>query len=249
MKKTLTILLLLTVFIPGIISASERGFSKEKNSFSVFLNTRIEKITSFFKNIKEPRYVEEESNVSDFKVVFDTEKGALVYPSSETVNEIVKEDIKLPEENIVKPIAVPTITPSVVAPLSPVKIPAVKQPVKVPETHPIIRQPVTTAPPVVKDPVIQAPIKEPTTDGKINEDMQIMYWWGKVNRHLENSDWKTDPDGVSGANLDMLTYCKKWYPNSVGIKENKLVTIDGWKDRGNLSEYTTTKMSYYCLQK
>ena len=28
-----------------------------------------------------------------------------------------------------------------------------------------------------------------------------------------------DPDGTSGANLDMLQYCQKWYPDTVAVVE------------------------------
>ncbi len=87
------------------------------------------------------------------------------------------------------------------------------------------------------------------SDTKIDSDMQIMYWWGKVNQHMEKGDWETDPDGSSGADIDMLTYCKKWYPKTISVKENELVTADGWHDAGNVGEYTTKKMSYYCVQK
>ncbi len=112
---------------------------------------------------------------------------------------------------------------------------------------------VTPVKPIATDPtpvVIQTKDDDGDKDeSKIDSGMQIMYWWGKVNQHMEKGDWETDPDGVSGADLDMLTYCKKWYPNSIAVKENKLVTTDGWKNRGNLSEFTSTKMSYYCVQK
>lgn len=87
-----------------------------------------------------------------------------------------------------------------------------------------------------------------SSEGKVDSDMQIMYWWGKVNQHLEDGDWETDPDGTSGASIDMLDYCQKWYPDTIAVKENKLVTTDGWKNAGNLGDFTTMKMSYYCLQ-
>jgi hypothetical protein len=80
---------------------------------------------------------------------------------------------------------------------------------------------------------------------------RIMYWYGKVNQHwdLNQGVWKTDSDGVSGANLDKLEYCKKFYPNTIAVREYKYETIDTWKDRGNLGRYGSTKLSYECLQR
>ncbi len=79
---------------------------------------------------------------------------------------------------------------------------------------------------------------------------KVMFWWGKVNQHinLTTGSWETDPDGISGANLDYLTYCKKWYPNTISIEPYKLETIDTWHERYNLNNHTSTKMSYLCVQ-
>ena len=79
---------------------------------------------------------------------------------------------------------------------------------------------------------------------------RIMYWWGKVNQHTDaNGNWLTDPDGVSGADLDKLTYCKKFYQNTIGVEDYMLETTDTWRDRGNVGgPYTSTKMSTKCLQ-
>lgn len=103
----------------------------------------------------------------------------------------------------------------------------------------------------IKDPV--KPIDDNqdevnTVDGNQDKTKQIMYWWGKVNLHLENNIWTTDPDGTSGANLDKLTYCKKWYPGTVSFKENELTFSDAWRNAGNTSSFTAIKMSYYCIQ-
>lgn len=76
---------------------------------------------------------------------------------------------------------------------------------------------------------------------------RVAYWYGKVNQHTENGVWKTDPDGVSGANLDMLAYCKKWYPNTVSFESYKLETFSGWREAGNNGNYTSTKQSYKCV--
>jgi len=79
---------------------------------------------------------------------------------------------------------------------------------------------------------------------------KIAYWWGKVNQHIgENGTWMTDPDGVSGANLDKLAYCQKWYPNTISVKSYKNETISDWRNRGNVGgPFTNTKQSYECVQ-
>jgi len=76
---------------------------------------------------------------------------------------------------------------------------------------------------------------------------RIAYWWGKVNQHTEEGIWKTDPDGRSGANIDMLTYCKKWYPDTIKINEYKSETIE-FKSAGNKGSYISTRTSYECVQ-
>ncbi len=87
----------------------------------------------------------------------------------------------------------------------------------------------------------------PTTD----TTPRIMYWSGKVNQHVDSKtgQWETDPDGVSGANINKLTYCKKWYPNTVEVDDYKNETINTWRAAGNIGEYPSTKMSYECVQK
>jgi len=79
---------------------------------------------------------------------------------------------------------------------------------------------------------------------------RIMYWWGKVNQHwnIDKGAWETDSDGASGADLDKLTYCKKFYPNTIKVEEYKNETSAIWHDRGNLNQYHSIKMSYRCIQ-
>lgn len=79
---------------------------------------------------------------------------------------------------------------------------------------------------------------------------RIMYFSGKVNQHTDvKGNWLTDPDGTSGANLDKLTYCKKWFPNTIKVEDYKLETISGWRNRGNVDgPFTSTKMSTKCVQ-
>lgn len=79
---------------------------------------------------------------------------------------------------------------------------------------------------------------------------RISVWSGKVNQHvdIDSSEWQTDPDGSSGAGIDKLTYCKKWYPNTASVVEYKNETINSWHNGGNTGNYVSTKMSYKCVQ-
>jgi hypothetical protein len=85
----------------------------------------------------------------------------------------------------------------------------------------------------------------PTTD----LTPRISYWEGKVNQHVDitSSTWQTDIDGDSGAFIDKLTYCKKFYPLTKNVIDYKMETITSWHDADNLSNYTNTKMSYKCV--
>ena len=80
---------------------------------------------------------------------------------------------------------------------------------------------------------------------------RISYWYGKVNQHIDTSNglWMTDPDGTSSASINKLTYCKKWYPGTVGVSSAILpVTINTWHSAGNVGDYTNTTTAYVCLQ-
>jgi len=77
---------------------------------------------------------------------------------------------------------------------------------------------------------------------------RVAFWSGKVNQHTEDGVWKTDSDGISGAGVDKLDYCRKFYPNTLEVKEYKEETISDWKEMGNKGSYTSTKMSYECVQ-
>ncbi|MFA6393046.1 MAG: Ig-like domain-containing protein [Candidatus Paceibacterota bacterium] len=95
-----------------------------------------------------------------------------------------------------------------------------------------------------KCPNVAAPIT-PTTDGT----PRISYWSGKINQHVDIGAqmWQTDADGVSGADIDKLTYCKKWYPKTTSVVEYKNETINAWHDRGNVNDYQNTRISYKCV--
>ncbi|MDP2736725.1 MAG: hypothetical protein Q8O59_03010 [bacterium] len=83
---------------------------------------------------------------------------------------------------------------------------------------------------------------------------RISIWYGKVNQHVNTTTgkWETDPDGVSGANIDTLTYCKKWYPKTSSYKLYKKEKITFY-DRGNTQSYwskdayTIENSSYQCV--
>jgi hypothetical protein len=88
-----------------------------------------------------------------------------------------------------------------------------------------------------------------TTTAVIDTTPRVMMWYGKVNQHWDTAtnSWATDADGVSGANLDILTYCKKYYPQTTSIKQYKEETTDTWKAAGNTGSYTSIKPSYECV--
>jgi hypothetical protein len=77
---------------------------------------------------------------------------------------------------------------------------------------------------------------------------QIAYWCGKVNQHRENGEWQTDPDGVSGCEEDKLAYCQRFYPETESVERAGEEQIDGWKNAGNTGSFSTTKMTYDCVQ-
>ena len=78
---------------------------------------------------------------------------------------------------------------------------------------------------------------------------RVMFWQGKVNQHwdLAKGVWSTDSDGRSGATLDKLTYCKKFYPNSVNVIQFKNELTNTWRAAGNTGQYSGTLMSYRCV--
>ncbi|MEI6352332.1 MAG: peptidoglycan-binding protein [Candidatus Nomurabacteria bacterium] len=79
---------------------------------------------------------------------------------------------------------------------------------------------------------------------------RIAYWWGKVNQHVDsNGNWLTDPDGKSGANLDKLAYCQKFWPNTVSVSSYKTENITTWQGAGNAGgPYTNLVATDMCVQ-
>jgi hypothetical protein len=86
---------------------------------------------------------------------------------------------------------------------------------------------------------------------EVDTTPRIAYWAGQVNQHVdEEGKWVSDPDQTSGANIPLLTYCKKWYPNTINTENYKYETINTWK-RGlgiEQSSYTHTTMTTKCVQ-
>ena len=76
---------------------------------------------------------------------------------------------------------------------------------------------------------------------------RISYWTGKVNTHYENGSWVSDPDDISGANIDMLEYCKKWWENSVDVKLRAQKEIIPFKVSGESTEYLDERPVHECV--
>jgi len=88
-------------------------------------------------------------------------------------------------------------------------------------------------------------------NNSLDSTPRIMYWYGKVNQHVDvYGVWQSDPDGTSGANLDKLTYCRKWYPNTTSVASYKSETINTWRRAMGYEQsgYTNTVVSDKCIQ-
>jgi peptidoglycan hydrolase-like protein with peptidoglycan-binding domain/FlaG/FlaF family flagellin (archaellin) len=78
---------------------------------------------------------------------------------------------------------------------------------------------------------------------------RIMYWDGWVNQHVDSKGvWQTDPDGVSGPSIDKLTYCKKWYSQTVSVENYQNESIDNWRSLNSRVVGIGTNMSTKCVQ-
>lgn len=75
---------------------------------------------------------------------------------------------------------------------------------------------------------------------------KISYWWGKVNQHKANGVWSTDPDGISGADINKYQYCKKWFPSTQYAFYDGQELISGWTNQGNTGNYTALAPTYHC---
>lgn len=79
---------------------------------------------------------------------------------------------------------------------------------------------------------------------------RIAYWQGKANHHvdLDDGQWVSDPDGKSGANIDKLTYCRKWYPATVSVRPYVSESILTWEEAGHYNQYARTVVTDECVQ-
>jgi len=75
---------------------------------------------------------------------------------------------------------------------------------------------------------------------------EIALWQGKVNQHVENGLWVTDPDGVSGAEINKLAYCRKWYPDTTEVIMDDIEYIEGFRGRGNTGNNAAEIQTYKC---
>jgi hypothetical protein len=84
---------------------------------------------------------------------------------------------------------------------------------------------------------------------------RVSFWQGKVNQHTENGIWRTDSDGISGAEWGYteelrIKYCEKFYGSGVtSSPEYAIETIDTWCIAGNtVCTYYNIKPTYECVK-
>ena len=75
---------------------------------------------------------------------------------------------------------------------------------------------------------------------------RISYWSGKVNQRNVDGKWLTDPDGRSGANIDMLSYCKKWWVDTTSVEKLPDRETISFSAAGNNGDYKSTRDVYAC---
>jgi len=75
----------------------------------------------------------------------------------------------------------------------------------------------------------------------------LSYWYGKVDLHsIDGKAWKTDPDGVSGADIYPLDYCQKWFPKTLGVKDLGKHHVSGFMNAGNEANFEADTVVYAC---
>lgn len=70
---------------------------------------------------------------------------------------------------------------------------------------------------------------------------RIAYWKGKVNLHQDSTGaWTKDADCSSGAGIDPLTYCKKFYPATTSVTSVAVTTKPAllWNTGGCKEQYS-----------
>ena len=90
------------------------------------------------------------------------------------------------------------------------------------------------------------------TERDMSKVPRISVWSGKVNQHydIQNGMWKTDPDKKSGADLNKLTYCKKWYPYTTSIRDTQTMETIKFCSGGRTEtscSYSSTRTVYECV--
>lgn len=87
------------------------------------------------------------------------------------------------------------------------------------------------------------------TKPKLEAVGRISYWQGKVNAHTDpvTSIWLGDSDCVSGAEIDPVKYCQKFYPKTTAVEE---VTVTKkppnlWNTAGCAQQYSGDGIKEY----
>ena len=80
-----------------------------------------------------------------------------------------------------------------------------------------------------------------------NVNPRITYWPGMINQHNMNGTWISDPDEMSGANIDMLEYCKKWWPETISVKLQRHSELIEFKQQGNNATNNHSSEVYLCI--
>jgi hypothetical protein len=77
---------------------------------------------------------------------------------------------------------------------------------------------------------------------------RISYWQGKVNLHRDSGgNWTKDSDCTSGAGVDPLTYCKKFYPATTSVTSVPVTTKPDllWNTAGCREQYSGNGLQEY----
>ena len=80
---------------------------------------------------------------------------------------------------------------------------------------------------------------------------RVMFSVGKYDQHFDmyTQTWKTDSDLSMNGYLDILSYCKKWYPDTINTRVYKQESINTWEySYKNHNNDFVKSMSYECIQ-
>ncbi len=76
----------------------------------------------------------------------------------------------------------------------------------------------------------------------------ISYWWGKVSMRYVDGEWRSDPDGVSGADIYPDEYCQKWFPGTNGARDIGTMYTSEWRNRGGGGDFADWGIVYKCTK-